>query len=255
MPIPVLIVKSVENKAIYSVQELHLCLLLSSDILASFTSSAVSVHSSTNLLTKFFLHLQFSQCKYSSISHDLSHSHSQLLGFQIDPLLHTHLSINYLYSHLHLLLFQRCLLLQTLPSNLHLHLQVSCHSMCFASSVLDIRLNTLTFKFLTTSGTHIFAYGSLILLHLPLHLLVLILKRKNTGSSLLTLTVYGLSLHSWLFIEIHFNGALNQVKLVDYNQKTLLFEWVFILQTQTFYYTMLCFSLNNCEFLIFHQLQ
>ena len=41
---------------------------------------------------------------------------------------------------------------------------------------LDIRLNTLTFKSFITSGTHIFAYGSFILLQLPLHLLVLILK-------------------------------------------------------------------------------
>ena len=39
------------------------------------------------------------------------------------------------------------LLLQTLASNLHLHLHVSCHFMCLVSLVLDIRLNTLTFKF------------------------------------------------------------------------------------------------------------
>ena len=48
--------------------------------------------------------------------------------------------------------------------------------LCLVSLVLDIRLNTLTFKSFTTSGTHIFAYESLILLQLPLHLLVLILK-------------------------------------------------------------------------------
>ena len=59
--------------------------------------------------------------------------------------------------------------------------------------------------FLRTSGTHNFAYGSLILLQLPLHLLVLILKGKNAGSSLLTLTISGLTLHYWLFIETHFN--------------------------------------------------
>ena len=38
------------------------------------------------------------------------------------------------------------------------------------------------------------------------HLLVLILKGKNTGSSLLRLTICGLTLHSWLFIEIKLNG-------------------------------------------------
>ena len=74
--------------------------------------------------------------------------------------------------------------------------------MYLVSLVLDVRLNTLTFKFFITLGTQIFAYGSVILLQLPLHLLVLILKGKNTGSSQLTLTICGLSLHLWLFIEI-----------------------------------------------------
>ena len=83
--------------------------------------------------------------------------------------------------------------------------------MCLVSLVLDMntwlidlinRLNTLTFKTFTTSGTHILAHGSLILLQLPLYLLVLILKGKNTGLLLLTLTIAGLALHAWLFIEI-----------------------------------------------------
>ena len=63
---------------------------------------------------------------------------------------------NSLHSHLHLSPFHRYLLLQTLASNLHLHLHVSCHCMCLVSFVLNIRLNTLTFKFLTKSGTHNF---------------------------------------------------------------------------------------------------
>ena len=111
---------------IYTVQELYLFSLSFSArvILASFTSSAVSVHSSTNLSTNFFLHLQFSWSKYSPISHALS----QLLGFQINPLSHTPLPINYLHSDLHLFLSQRCLLLQTFSPNLHSHLQGSCHS-------------------------------------------------------------------------------------------------------------------------------
>ena len=93
------------------------------------------------------------------MSHDLSHSLSQLLGFQINTLLHIPLSINFLPSHLHLSSFQHCLLLQTLASNLHLHLQVSCHSFYLVSLVLDIILNTFTFMFLTTSETHNFVYG------------------------------------------------------------------------------------------------
>ena len=180
----------------YSVHEQHLWLILSSDklILAIFTSSTVSVHSSTNISTIFF-HLQFSQSKYSPTSHDLSHSHSQLLGFQINPLSHTPLSINSLQSHLHLSSFHHCLLLQMLVSILHLHLHLSYHFMCLVSLVLDIRLNILTFKFFITSGTQISAYGSLILLQIPLHLLILILNGKNTGSSLLTLTICSLTLH------------------------------------------------------------
>ena len=64
------------------------------------------------------------------------------------------------------------------------------------SLVLDIKLNNLTLKFLTISGTHNFAYRLLILLQLTLHLLVLLLKGKNTVSSLLALTVSGLTFHS-----------------------------------------------------------
>ena len=119
MPIRTLIVKFIDNNAIHSMQELHLCIFL-----AIFTFSTVSVHSSANLSTSLFLHLQFSQPKFSPASHYLSHSHSQLLGFQIYSSPHTHLSINSLYSHLHLYSFHLCLLLQTLASSLHLHLQV-----------------------------------------------------------------------------------------------------------------------------------
>ena len=57
-----------------------------------------------------------------------------------------------------------------------MHLEVSCHFMCLVSLVLDIRLNTLTSKSFTVSGTQIFAYGLLMLLQLPLHLFILMLK-------------------------------------------------------------------------------
>ena len=65
------------------------------------------------------------------MSHDLSHSQLQLLGFETNPLSHLFLLTNFLHSHLHLPLFHLCLLLQTLECNPHLHLQVSCHSICF----------------------------------------------------------------------------------------------------------------------------
>ena len=153
------IVKIIENNKMYSVQELHLLLFsfLAKVFLTSLVSLIFPVHFPIRLSTNILLHLQLEQSKYSLISQDLSHSHSQLLGFQINLLLHTHLSINSLHSHLHLSSFQRCLLLQTLSFSLHLHLQVSCHFICLVSLVLDIKLKTLIFKFLTTSGTHNFA--------------------------------------------------------------------------------------------------
>ena len=48
--------------------------------------------------------------------------------------------------------------------------------MYLVSLVNVIKLNTLTLKYFTVSGIQIFAYGSLILLQLPLHLFVLMLK-------------------------------------------------------------------------------
>ena len=148
-----LIVKIIENNTMYSMQiDLHTLLCSNKVISAIFVSSIFSVHSSTNLSTNIFPHQQFSQSKYSLTSHDLSNSNSQLLGFQINHLLHTPLSINILRSRLHLSSFHLCLLLQALASRLHLHLQVSCHFMGLVSLVLDIRLNTLPFMFLITSG-------------------------------------------------------------------------------------------------------
>ena len=132
------IVKSAENNTMYSMQEQRLFLCSFS----FFTSSIFSAHYSTNLSANLFLHLKFSYSKYSPTSHDLLHSHLQLLGFQY-ILYRIHLlSINSLDSHQHLSPSQRCLVLQVLASNLHLHLHVSCHFMCLVSLALEIRLNT-----------------------------------------------------------------------------------------------------------------
>ena len=63
-------------------------------LLIKLVSSIFSLLSSINLSIKLFLHLHFSWSKYSPKSHDLSHSHLQLLGLQIYPLSHIPLSIN-----------------------------------------------------------------------------------------------------------------------------------------------------------------
>ena len=135
-------------------------------MLVNFISLMVSVYSSASESTNFFLHLQLLLAKYSPILQDLSHSHSQLLGFQINPLLHTFLSINSLHSHLHFSSFHCCFLLQIIPFNLHMHLHVSYHFIYLVSLVSCIKLNTVAFKFFIISGVQILAYGSLILLQL-----------------------------------------------------------------------------------------
>ena len=99
--------------------------------------------------------------KYLDSKHILYHIHLYQLILCIHIYIHLH------FNHFHL---------QIILSNLHMHLQVSCHFICLISLVYDIRLNTLTFKYLTVSGTQIFAYELLMLLLLPLHLFILILK-------------------------------------------------------------------------------
>ena len=107
--------------------------------------------------------------------HDLSHSNSHILEFQTNPSSHLPLPINYLRSYLHLSLFQGCLLLETLASNLHLQVKVSWQDACLVSLILHITLNTLIFMSLATSVTHNLAYRSLILLQVSLHLFTRIL--------------------------------------------------------------------------------
>ena len=166
-----LIVKIITIKTTQIVQNhMHLFSCPAKVIPAIFTTSIFSVHFPTNLSTKLFLHLQFSKSKYSPTSHDLWYSQSQLLGhlYQSSLCIHTciyhYSTFVYYYKHLH----QVCI-----------HIYTFCAILCLVSLVLDIRLNTLTINFLTTSGTHSFARGLLILLQLPLHLLVLILKGKT----------------------------------------------------------------------------
>ena len=117
-------------------------------------------------------------------------------------------------------LFQRCLLLKTLGSSLHLHLHVSCHSVRLVSLVLDTWLNILTFMFLTTPGTYNFVYGSLILLPPPLHLFILTLWEQNEGSLLLILIICG------FFYTLYYSlkHIFMDLNLIHYNQKMSLLQ-------------------------------
>ena len=118
---PMTIKKAMANNFIYIVQKLRI-----------FQNHLKYLYKSSHFLHYFhyilkliyqiilFLLLQFSYSEYSPTSHDLSHSKSQLLGLQRNPISHLPLSINSLHSRLHLSLFQRILLLKTLESNFHL---------------------------------------------------------------------------------------------------------------------------------------
>ena len=88
---------------------------------------------------------------------------------------------------------------------------------------------------MTTSGTHNFAFGLLILLQLPL---------------LLRLTICGFTLHYWLFIEIQLNEftPVKVDKIVNPVNNTFLTNANIFIS----YYS---FLLNAYECLKYHQLQ
>ena len=143
----------------YSMQELYLCLLLSSDrffFLASFTSSTVSVHSSTNLSIFFFFFFAlavFTVQIFTYITEFITFTLT-ITGIP-NKFFITHSFINQFFTFTPAFVIIPALFIVTLGSNLHLHLHVSCHSIYLVSLVLEIRLNTLTFKFFITSGTQI----------------------------------------------------------------------------------------------------
>ena len=99
------IIKNTANNIMYILLELHTFFIniqwncIQWNYLQSISfPSMFSLHSSSNLSNILFIFYY----KNSPMSHDLSHSHSQVLGFQINPLSHIPLSINSLHSHLHL---------------------------------------------------------------------------------------------------------------------------------------------------------
>ena len=161
-----LIIKIIENNTMYNIQELHL-----SSLLPTIFNSSTQFHYTLPQVYQLF---------FSTLTIFIIQILTNIIWFitliltitGLPNISHTSLWIHCLHSHQHLSSFQPCLLLETLAPNQHLHFHVSCHFMCLVSLVFEIRLNTLTFRLFIISGTHIFAYGSLILLQLPLNLLV-----------------------------------------------------------------------------------
>ena len=101
-----------------------LFVIVQSRIIIHFIFINIFITFLTILSVRLFLHLQFTYSNYLSTSHDLSHSHSHILGSQINPSSHLSLSIKSLHSHLHLSLFKRCLSLQPLHL-IHIYMQNS----------------------------------------------------------------------------------------------------------------------------------
>ena len=148
----ILIMKNMANNTMYTVQELHIF-----HNRLKYYYKPFHFHRYFHCILQLAYQLVFfgiyNSYSLNTLQHhiNLSNSHSQLLRLKINLLSHLPLSINSLHS--------------------HLHLQVSCHFVCVVS--LDWILWRLCLK--TTSGTHNFSNGSLILFQLPLHLFTSIL--------------------------------------------------------------------------------
>ena len=65
----------------------------------------------------------------------------------------------------------------------------------------------------------------------------------------LTLTTYGLVLHSWFFMEIQFNGVvLSGITFAKFDKIVNPMKNTFLTNLNTFIYIMLFFSLNIYEY-------
>ena len=91
--------KNIENNTMHNMQELLLHFV---ELILIF-----SLHSSINLYTNLFLHLQFLQSKYSPISHDSKYILYCIYLYQLILQIHIDIyhysSVVYYYKHLHLI--------------------------------------------------------------------------------------------------------------------------------------------------------
>ena len=120
-------IKVSENKPIKAFRIVLLLSVLS--LLFIIVSLIILVHSSITLPINLFLQTQFLWSKYCLGLHHVSHSHLQVLGFHVYPLVQFIIPAkSSLKSHLQVSPFQICLLLHIHEFNLHMHLQLSCHN-------------------------------------------------------------------------------------------------------------------------------
>ena len=90
----------------HSVNPLYLIIHSATGYLNEKNGEKYLIINSTEKLKKFFSGIK--------LEIETLNGRKELLGFQINPLSHTPLSINSLHPHIHLSLFLRCLLLQTI---------------------------------------------------------------------------------------------------------------------------------------------
>ena len=161
------------------------------------------------------------------------------------------LSINSLHSRLHLWLFQRCLLLQAPSSSLHLHSQASCHSMILVSLVLDTKFNTLTFKFISTSGTH----------HMDMHIICIwiidiitttaaFIYTVGIKEGFITVDIY--YLWSYFILSIIHSNTFHRFTFNTLQPKNVIATTDAFLINLNIFISYYSFSLNICECLIYH---
>ena len=162
----------------------------------------------------------------------------QLLGFQINPLSHTPLSINSLHSQFtfafafiqtFFVITNTCIK-STFAFTSFMPIYVS----CFISSWHKIEHFKVFYNIRNTQ----FCMWIIDIVATTAAFTCFNTKWKNTGSSPLTLTSCGLTLHSWLFTEIQLSGAaLYEFTPVKVNKNaylvkkhflinpSILFEW------------------------------
>ena len=112
-----------------------------------------------------------------------------------------------LHTQRHSLWFCFCCELHTLSFDQYLQSHDSCWIKNIVLFILDIKSNTFTF-IIFTFGTHIRAYGSIIALHIPPHLLTLTVNGLKRVSLKFILITIGLVWYGWIFRDTNFINNL-----------------------------------------------
>ena len=112
-----------------------------------------------------------------------------------------------LHTQRHSLWFYFCCELHTLSLDQYLYSHDSCWIKNLVLFILDIKSNNSTF-IIFTFGNHVRAYGSIIALHIPPHLLTLTVNGLKRVSLKFILITIGLVWYGWIFRDTNFINNL-----------------------------------------------